>query len=263
VPSERIYTITLGPRSACATPKTTKQARAEGGATEVTTPASNVLALSMSGSVAANAFLGQTSTASMTFHLEQEFEIACSDSSTCFVRLTLESALVGFVRSKHKAGAGVKLASAKICLPGSAETPFVVVHPPLGVEGEEGRLCNQHLPLIKVDKMPLGRYVLVADFVMSAEAGGVLDGHSAADFSPSTSLPADWVRTRDPFQGVDKKDFGFKVLFTADPPEGSKPMAARKQDSKVAQAKAGVLSPPSVKPTPTRPRPAQSGLDRH
>jgi hypothetical protein len=231
----------------------------------VTTPASNVLAMSMTGSVAANAFLGQTSSASMTFHLEQEFELSCSDSSTCFVKLTLESALVGFVRSKHKAGAGVKVASAKICLPGSADTPLVVVHPALGVEGEEGRLCNQHLPLIKVDKMPLGRYILVADFVLASEAGGVLDGHSAADFSPSTSLPADWVRTRDPFQGVDKKDFGFKLLLTADPPESPRPMASvKKQDNKVAQAKAAILTPASqVKPTPTRPRPAQTGLDRH
>jgi hypothetical protein len=262
-PSNRIYTITLGPRNACATPKTTRQARAEGGATEVTTPASNVLAMSMSGSVASNAFLGQTSTATETFHLEQEFEISCSDSSTCFVRLTLESALVGFVRSKHKAGASVKVASAKICLPGSAETPFIVVHPPMVVEGDDGRLCNQHLPLIKVDKLPLGHYVLIADFVLTSEAGGVLDGHSAADFSPSTSLPTDWVRTRDPFQGVDKKDFGFKLLFTADPPEGTKSMASKKQDAKVAQAKATILAKPPTRPTPTRPRPAQTGLDRH
>jgi hypothetical protein len=260
-PSERIYTVTLGPRNACVTPKTTRQARAEGGIIEVTTPSSNVLAMSMTGSVAANAFLGQTSTATETFHLEQEFELSCSDSSTCFVRLTLESALVGFVRSKHKAGASVKIASARICLPGSPETPFIVVHPPQGIEGEDGRLCNQHLPLIKVDKMVLGKYLLIADFVLSCEAGGVLDGHSAVDFSPSTSLPADWLRTRDPFQGVDKKDFGFKLLLTADPPEPSKSMTARPKDNKVKMTIANL--PAVVKPTPTRPRPAQTGLDRH
>ena len=38
--------------------------------------------------------------------------------------------------------------------------------------------------------------------------------HANADFSPSGSLPADWVRTRDPFQGVDKKDFGFSLTLT-------------------------------------------------
>jgi hypothetical protein len=260
-PSDRVYTITLGPRTACATPMTSRQARAEGGSTEVTTPASNVLSMAMSGSVAANAFLGHTSAATMTFHLEQEFEIECSDSATCYVRLTLESALVGFVRSKYKAGAGVKLASAKILVPGAADTPMVVVHPPSCVEGDNGRLCNQHLPLIRVDKMPLGKYLLVADFVLTCDAGGLTDGHSAADFSPSTSLPADWVRTRDPFQGVDKKDFGFKLVLTADPPEPKKPgaMAARTKDAKVSTA----TLTSKVKPTPTRPRPSPTGLDRH
>jgi hypothetical protein len=264
-PSDRVYTITLGPRTACATPMTSRQARAEGGFTDVTTPSANVLAMSMSGSVAANAFLGHTSMATETFHLEQEFEIECSDSASCFVRLTLESALVGFVRSKHKAGAGVKLASAKIFVAGSPETPLVVVHPPNCVEGDNARLCNQHLPLIRVDKMPLGKYVLMADFVITCDAGGLADGHSAADFSPSTSLPADWVRTRDPFQGVDKKDFGFKLVLTADPPEPKKPgaMSAKTKDAKVAKTSTANLASTRIAPTPTRPRPSPTGLDRH
>ena len=222
----------------------------------------------MSGSVAANAFLGQTSAATETFHLEQEFEIACSDSATCLVRLTLESSLTGFVRSKHKADACVKLASAKICVAGSdnGNNPLVVVHPPFCVEGDNGRLCNQHLPLIKVDKMPLGKYILIADFVLNCHAGGIADGHSAVDFSPSTSLPADWVRTRDPFQGVDKKDFGFKLVLTADPPEGSVKMGAKspkRQDGKLARTSTANLVTTRIKPTPTRPMPSPSGLDRH
>jgi hypothetical protein len=221
--------------------------------------------MAMTGSVAANAFLGHTSTATETFHLEQEFEIECSDSATCFVRLTLESALVGFVRSKSKAGAGVKLASAKILAPGAIETPLVVVHPPACVEGDHGRLCNQHLPLIRVDKMPLGKYLLIADFAITTDAGGLTDGHSAADFSPTTALPADWVRTRDPFQGVDKKDFGFKLVLTADPPEPRKPgaMSSRTKDAKVAKTSTGTLASTRITPTPTRPRPSPTGLDRH
>jgi hypothetical protein len=257
-PSAPVYTITLGPRTACAMPMTSRQARVEGGFTDVTTPTSNVLAMAMSGSVAANAFLCHTSSATETFHLEQEFEIECSDSATSYVRLTMESALVGFVRSKYKAGAGVKVASAKIFVAGSPETPLVVNHPPQCVEGDNGRLCNQHLPLIRIDKMPLGKYILVADFVMTCDAGGVTDGHSAADFSPSTSLPTDWVRTRDPFQGVDKKDFGFKLVLTADPPEkvmlGA--MSARTKDAKLAKTSTANLASTKAKPTPT-------GLDRH
>jgi hypothetical protein len=62
--------------------------------------------------------------------------------------------------------------------------------------------------------VPLGRYSLTAEFVLEAGAFGIADAHANADFSPSGSLPSDWVRTRDPFQGVDKKDFGFSLTLT-------------------------------------------------
>ena len=249
------YSITLGPRTACATPTTTRQARAEGGATDVTTPSANVLAMAMSGSVAANAFLGGASAATETFHLEQEFEIA----GPAPARLTLDSALVGFVRSKHKAGACVKLARAKVCPVGAPDSPLVAVHPPLCVEGDDGRLCNQHLPPIKVDGMPMGRYVLSADFVLTSDAAGLADGHSAADFSPSTAPPADWVRTRDPFQGVDKKDFGFKLTLAAEPADAPPPgaQAARRRDPALTRVAAKLPAPAPARPAPP------TGLDRH
>ena len=69
--------------------------------------------------------------------------------------------------------------------------------------------------------MPLGRYTLVASFVLDTRASGVCDSHSVADFDPDTTLPADWVRTRDPFQGVSKKAFGFTASVTAAPPSAT------------------------------------------
>ena len=261
-PAAPTYSITLGPRTACVTPRVERQGRADGGFIDVVTPGPNVLTMAMTGAVAANAFLGHASTATETFHLEQEFAVDCSDPAVDSTRLTLESALTGFVRSRSRAGAAARLASAKVCLPGSPETPLVVVHPPLAVLGEDGRLCNQHLPLIRVDRMPVGRYVLVADFVLTCDAGGLLDGHSAADFSPSTALPSDWVRSRDPFQGVDKKDFGFKLVLTADPPEKEKAvaLAPKLKDGKIARTSA-------VTPTPTPARAVAkataTGLGRH
>lgn len=254
--------IILGPRTACVTPSTTRQARADGGFIDVTTPSPNVLAMAMSGAVAANAFLGHTSAATETFHLEQEFDIECSapDIEATGLRLTVESALAGFIRSKHRADAGVRMASAKICVAGSPETLLVVVHPPQHVAGDEGRLCNQHLPVIRVDRMPPGKYLLVADFVLSCQAGGISDGHAAADFSPSTALPADWVRARDPFQGVDKKDFGFKLVLTAELSESDKPVAAvaSRRDPGLARVAARPAKPAAA--VVARPL---VGLDRH
>ena len=68
----------------------------------------------MTGTPAADSYLGCTSTATQTFHLVQEFEVTCSDPSVQTVSLTLDSSLVGYVRSTRKAAACVRLASATI-----------------------------------------------------------------------------------------------------------------------------------------------------
>lgn len=212
------YTIVLHGRDACVTPHAHKLARAEGGFIDVTTPSSNSLTASLTGTAAANSYLGCTGTAAETFHLVQNLEITCSDPAQKLVGLTLDTSLVGFVRSKGRAGAWVR--RAEVCLtpvdlPG---IPMTIAYQPQHVEGTGGQLCNQHLPPLEVPAMPVGRYTLTATFVLDTRASGVCDSHAVADFSPDTALPAEWVRTRDPFQGVSKKSFGFTATLTAQPP---------------------------------------------
>jgi hypothetical protein len=215
------YTITLGGRDACVTPHTRMRARADGGIIDVQASAPNTLAVTMTGTTAADSYLGCTSTATQTFHLVQEFEVACSDPSVQTVSLTLDSSLVGYVRSARKAGACVQLASASITPESWNGNPLVIAHPAHCASGTQARLCNQHLPLLQGPPMPLGRFTLVADFVLDTTASGVCNAHAVADFSPDTSLPADWVRMRDPFQGVSKKAFGFTFSIAAAPPSSA------------------------------------------
>ncbi len=215
------YTITLGGRDACVTPHTRMRARADGGIIEVQASAPNTLTVTMTGTGAADSYLGCTSTANQAFHLVQEFEVGCSDPSVQTVSLTLESSLIGYVRSARKAAACVRLASASITPESWNGNPVVLAHPPHCASGTEARLCNQHLPLLKGPPMPLGRFTLVADFVLDSTASGVCNAHAVADFSPDTTLPADWVRMRDPFQGVSKKSFGFTFSISTDPPSSA------------------------------------------
>ena len=257
-------TITLGPRTACVTPLTNRQGRADGGICDVRLDAPNVLDATLTGTAAANAVFGCESSAVETFHLEQEFEVAGPEAGAREVAMTMESNLVGLVRSRHKAGASARVAAAKICPLGSPDTPLVLVHPPFEVSGTGGRLCNQRLTPIVVPAMPVGRYVLTADFVLTSVASGLVDDHSAADFSASTLLPTDWVRVRDPFQGVDKKDFGFKILLTVEPAKAGLAAALlpRGKDPLVAQT--GLKAEPAKSPSRPVPRPAVlTGLDRH
>jgi hypothetical protein len=220
------YTITLHTRHACVTPDSRCLARAEGGFIEVTTPSPNALTTTMTGTVASNSYLCTTGGASEKFQLVQDLEITCSDPKQTSVALTLDTALVGFVRSKGKAGACVRIAQVCLTPAGLPGMPMTVAYPPLCVEGTGGQLCNQHLPPLEVPVMPVGRYTLTATMVLDTRASGVCDSHAVADFSPDTSLPPEWVRVRDPFQGVSKKSFGFTATITAEPPSDTEPGVA-------------------------------------
>lgn len=212
------YSIALHARHACVTPHAHKLARAEGGFIDVATPAPNTLTTTMTGTAAANSYLGCTGSAVEKFQLVQEFEITCSDPAQRLVSLVLDTSLVGFVRSKGRADACVRRADICVTPLDVPAGPMTVAYPPLCVEGTAGQLCNQHLPPLEVPALPVGRYTLTATFVLETQAAGVCDSHAVADFSPSTALPPEWVRTRDPFQGVDKKAFGFSATLTASPP---------------------------------------------
>jgi hypothetical protein len=225
-PALATYTIALHTRHACVTPHAHHLARAEGGFIDVTTPSPNSVAVSMTGTAAANSYLCTTGKAGEKFELVQDLEITCSDPKQNSVALTLDTALVGFVRSKGKAGACVRIAQVSLTPAGVADSPLSISYPPLCVEGTAGQLCNQHLPPVKVPVMPVGRYTLTATMMLDTSASGVCDSHAVADFSPDTSLPPDWVRVRDPFQGVSKKSFGFTATITAAPRSGPEPDVA-------------------------------------
>lgn len=224
------YTITLHTRNACVTPHAVHLARAEGGFIDVATPAPNVVTVAMTGTAAANSYIGCTGLASEKFQLVQELDIVCSDPQQPSVALTLDTALVGFVRSKGNADACVRVAQVCLTPIGVSGAPISIAYPPLCVSGTAGQLCNQHLPPLEVPVMPVGRYTLTATMVLDTRASGVCNAHSVADFSPDTALPPEWVRTKDPFQGVSKKSFGFTATVSAAPPNTDltgAPIAAR------------------------------------
>src|SRR5262249_27152241 len=122
----------------------------------------------------------------------------------------------------YRSSACVKRADVSVIPVEGTGSPLTLAHPPLSVQGTAGQLCNHRLPPLESPGMPLGRYVLTAHFVLEATADGLCDAHSAADFSPSSVIPADWVRKRDPFQTAYKRAFGFSVTLTATAPSATR-----------------------------------------
>jgi len=224
------------------TPYTHGDAKAEDGKAEITTE-DNSLKTVITGAAGANVFLGVNSSAVESVQVVQEFDIACSDPSITHVVLTLESALNGIIRSKHKASATMRLASATIAPVGWATAPLSVSYPGYTVTGAQGYKYSEPQPPVKSDPLPLGRYVIQANFVIEATAGGILDAHSTAIFVPESEVLDAWEREHDPFAGDSHDDFGFSITLGADTPPGSRPVAKKKRTNKT------VASAPSPYPS--------------
>ncbi|MDR3637418.1 MAG: hypothetical protein P4L84_26680 [Isosphaeraceae bacterium] len=224
------FEFVLGGAQNGVAPYTHGSAKTEEGKIDVTTEP-NVLKLVLTGGVGANVFFGIESTAVQTFSVNQEFDITSTDPAVSQVVLTLDSGLVGFVRAKHKGSACVQVASVTIAPVGWSTTPLSLAHPQLCVAGPSpvhgepvGILNKDPVSSITSPPMPLGRYVIQANFSIQADACGFLDGHSTAIFSPEPTELDPWEREHDMFKGEDKAGYGFTTILTASPVDG-KPVA--------------------------------------
>jgi hypothetical protein len=204
-------------------PYTEHDGKVEEGKIDVATD-KNTLTVTLTGGAGANVFLGAHSEAVQSFRLIQEFDVTSTDPAISQVVLSLDSKLVGFVRSKHKASACVNLASITVTPVGWGSTPLAASLPRPCVGGNahpcanpNGSMVKDPLPTITSPPMPLGRYVIDANFVITAEAGGLLDAHSTAIFSPEPKELDPWEREHNPYKGEDKTGYGFTTVITATP----------------------------------------------
>jgi hypothetical protein len=239
----------------CITPFTHGDAKTEEGKIEVT-PDKSTLTITLTGGVGANVWLGVHSEALQTFRLIQQIEVSCSDDSVKEMILTLDSKLIGFVRSKQRASACVRLASLTVTPTGST-TPILSISHPLPCVGGTTGICKppmgsqskDPLDAIRSQPVPLGSYVIDANFILTAMAEGFLDAHSTAIFSPEAAELDPWEREHDPFNGEKHDGYGFTSVLTAStvsaPPTVSektwqvvkKRLAKEKREKKLAKAK--------------------------
>ncbi len=236
------FEFTLGGKNEAIAPYTHGEAKAADGKFEIT-PEDNTLKTVITGAAGANVFLGINSSAIESVQVTQEFDITCTDPSITHVVLTLESNLLGIIRSKHKASATLRVASATISPVGATTAPLYVSYPAYMVTGAQGYKYSEPQPPMTSNPLPLGRYVLQANFVIEATAGGILDGHSTAIFVPESEDLDGWEREHDPFAGDSHDDYGFTLTLKADSPPGSRPVAKKRRANRT------LASVPAVNPT--------------
>jgi hypothetical protein len=148
------------------------------------------LVANLSACAAANAFLAHTGVAMVTMELEQQLEITSADPRVSTCTLKLDSTLIGYIRSRHRASACVRAASIALTPLGGGESMIAASHPDWLASGNDGRMCNHRLEPAVVPDVPLGKYVLSAHMVIETQAGGLLDAHAAARDPTRRTFPA-------------------------------------------------------------------------
>jgi hypothetical protein len=241
------FEFTIQGKNEAVSPYTEHDAKVEEGKIDVATD-KNTLTVTMTGGAGANVFLGAHSEAMQSFRLVQEFDVTSTDPKLSQVILSLDTKLVGFVRSKHKASACVHIASITVTPAGWGTSPLAASLPrpcvgpnchPLGAAN--GSMVKDPLPTITSEPLPLGRYVIDASFVITADANGLLDAHSTAIFTPEPTELDPWEREHDPYNGEDKAGYGFTSVITATPVGAATQSAEavwKKLEKKLAKARA-------------------------
>jgi len=215
-------TINLANRQAQATPTRQGFTHTGGGNIDVQQPSADVLVVSMTGVAVAGGHPCKDSFAALAFDLAQDFEIAAAKPETKKVKLSIEARVIGLLRTQACSGgsAGITCpAHAAIAPCGAAGAALVEVGlPGRSVAGGENLSVNdQHGPVTAV--APLGRYTLHEQFgVQASHPKKLLPCKAAsAEFAPDPALDPLWTSAFEPFHGVQKKDFGFRVTIKVEP----------------------------------------------
>jgi hypothetical protein len=221
------YTIVLRSRDAAVTPVRSRDAQTGGGFIQVTQVEPNVVMTLMRGAVAAGAgHKGET--ASMQFHLHQDFEIVPTRSNLRPPRLIVTAWAIGSLQSTLKEGGSADhgpACAAVLCGPNPVLNLCIKPH---SVGCGESLLVNDRVGPLEAVVEP-GGFCLDQTFAINANQPKTHchPGSAAADFDPDPRMDTQWNEVLKPFRAVPHKDFGFRVILRVieEPPPPGVPVA--------------------------------------
>ena len=238
-PASPAVTITLKGRHGHATPHLNGYVHTGGGNVDVQQPTSDTFVITMTG--AAVAYCGpHGATASMTFDLDQCFDIVFENTKVKKAKLTLEARVIGLLRSHCKGGSAsfTDACATVTCGPAAIATLCLEPH---SVAGGENLSLNDHDGPVTVT-VGAGKHNFHQKFTVTACAPKCLLPCKApsAEFAPDPALNPLWISASEPFRGAAKKDFGFQVIVkVADdtPAEEEKKEEEKKEEEKKEEKK--------------------------
>jgi len=204
--------ITLLERHGHATPRREGFQHTGGGNIDVAQPAPDTIVITMTGVAVAGPHPCKNSTASFTFDLIQDFEVALDKPKDRTLKLTMEARVIGLLRSHSKGGCAEESGACASVTSASSGIASLCA-PPHSVAGGESLSINDHTGPVSVTIVP-GKYTLHEAFQVSAtNPRGLVGKTASAEFAPDPALDPLWISAFEPFHGAIKKDFGFQVTL--------------------------------------------------
>lgn len=204
--------ITLRKRHGHATPVLSGCVHTGGGTVDVQQPSPDTVIVTLTG--VAVAYCGpHGALASMTFDVEQCFEVVFDNPKLKKAKMTLEARAIGVLRS-HCKGGTAEFSNACATVTSGPNPVLSLCLEPHGVAGGDNLSVNDHDGPIS-SPVVAGNYNLCQKFTVTATAPKCLLPCKApsVEFAPDPALNPLWISAREPFRGVQKKDFGFQIIL--------------------------------------------------
>jgi hypothetical protein len=218
-PPEPKASITLKDRQALATPSRQGFTHTGGGNIDVAQPAPDTVIVTMTGVAVAGPHPVKDSMATLTFQLDQAFEISIDNPKVKRAKLTLEARVIGLLRS-HKGGGSASHGPAHAGVNSAGTSILFLDVPSHCVSGGENLSINDRRGPASASLAP-AEYHFHQTFAVSASHPRSLKlcKAASAEFAPDPALDPLWISYWEPFHGAAKKDFGFQVVLkvAADP----------------------------------------------
>ena len=227
VPAAPTVSITLKDRHGHVTPERAGCTHTGGGNLDVQQPSPDTVVITMTGAAVATGG-PHGSTATLTFDLEQCFDVVFEKPTVKAARVSVEGRVIGLLRSGCKGGtASESNGCATIVCGGSSLVTLSV--PDHAAAGGENLSINDKAGPVDAP-IGVGAHTLHQSWLVSAAHPRALLGKAAsAEFAPDPALDPLWISYKESFHGAVKKDFGFQIIVKVAEDTPSEP---RKENGK-------------------------------
>jgi hypothetical protein len=210
-------TITLRDRQASAMPLRQGFTHTGGGNIDVAQPAPDTVVVTMSGVAVAGPHPFKDSLATLTFQLDQCFEIALDGPKIKRAKLTLEGRVIGLLRSHEGGGTAQQGPAHAAVVSGGVDLVSLDLPSQCARGGDNLSVNDRRGPVacvVGAGECHLGQmFTVTASHPHSVR----LCKAASAEFAPDPALDPLWISYWEPFHGAAKKDFGFQVTLKVAP----------------------------------------------